>query len=441
MPLLAAARAPEEAASFHRQRGVGGGGAVIAVIASVATSGLWAAAAHLAPRLRPKLRCFPGNNGDDDDDSQTYGSNKAVDSAPTSCDDPTFAGVLADAAAIAASEPALRASVHCDILRHKSLEKALSVILGNKLGGCGGHSEHSWIAVFEEAYATLKYEGSTTPGELARLDLAAVCDRDPACLGPAHALLFLKGFQALQAHRLAHALWRVGRKALALAMQLKVSEVLGVDVHPAACLGGGLLIDHATGVVIGETCVVGRDCTILQGVTLGASGKIKGDRHPKIGRDVLIGAHAVILGCIEIGDGAKVGAGSVVLKPIPPAATAVGVPARVVGRTQEKSAGKTMDCALHMVDAFGEHANSTAGAGAGVAGGFRGKEELTHRGLLIYISIFVHSQSYVNTRRRSSVVPHCFYKALVFIHNKQNPSHLSPPPNQFYRVVHPTPRV
>lgn len=399
MPLLAAARAFEETTASHRPRGEGVGGAVIAVIASLATSGLWAAAPHLAPRLRPKLRCFPYSNGDDDG-SQTYESFNAVASAPTSCDDPTFAGVLADAAAIAASEPALRASVHSDILRHKSLEKALAVILGNKLGGCGGHSAHGWIAVFEEAYATLTYEESTTPGELARLDLAAACDRDPACLGPAHALLFLKGFQALQAHRLTHALWRAGRKALALAMQLRVSEVLGVDVHPAARLGGGLLIDHATGVVIGETCVVGRDCTILQGVTLGASGRMTGDRHPKIGRDVLIGAHAVILGRVEIGDGAKVGAGSVVLKSIPPAATAVGVPARVVGRAREQSAGKAMDCALHMVDAFGEHTNG----GAGVAGGLRGEEEEPHARVRFTLN---HTYALVVVHR-SSVVPRCF---------------------------------
>ena len=344
-----------------------------AVIASLATSGSLAVAAHLAPRLfsTKKLRCCP---------PERVEQNNIV--VPACADDPVFAGVLADAAIIAAEEPALRASVRRDILRHKTLESALSSILGHKMDGCGGHSARAWNAILHEVYAGgVAYEGAKTPGELARLDLAAICDRDPACLGPAHSLLFFKGFQALQAHRVAHALWAIGRKSLALSMQVVVSERFGVDVHPAACLGGGLLIDHATGIVIGETCIVGEDCTILQGVTLGASGKERGDRHPKIGRDVLVGAHAVILGNVVVGDGAKVGAGSVVLKPIPPGATAVGVPARCVGRVQEQSAGRTVDHALRLVDAFGQlrvgkNGTDDAAGGGGAVGGFKGKKAM-----------------------------------------------------------------
>lgn len=371
MPLLAAARTGEVAGSAKHHRGISG--AMTAVITSMATSGFLAAVAHLAPRLLSKrLRCCPPKRVE---------KNNIV--VPACADDPVFASVLADAAVIAAKEPALRSSVRRDILRHKTLERALSSILGHKMEGCGGHSARAWIAIFDEVYASrLSYEGAKTPGELARLDLAAICDRDPACLGPAHSLLFFKGFQALQAHRLAHALWAVGRKSLALAMQAVVSERLGVDVHPAARLGGGLLIDHATGIVIGETCIVGEDCTIMQGVTLGASGKERGDRHPKIGRDVLVGAHAMILGTVVVGDGAKVGAGSVVLKPIPPGATAVGVPARVVGRAQEQSAGRTVDHALRLVDVFGQVRMSKGATDDDVGGGGRGrgKEEVVQLG-------------------------------------------------------------
>ena len=267
----------------------------------MATSGLFAAASHLAPRLRggslKLMRCFPPPPNNANNNAKTSSDDDGTNNATIITfvphvnlhDDPAFAGVLADAAGIAASEPALKAGIHRDILRHTTLEKALSSILADKLCGCAGHAARDWKAVFDEVYSADfprrhhhhrdgDGDGASaptptpTPGELARLDLAAVCDRDPACLGPAHALLFLKGYQALQAHRLAHALWMAGRRSMALAMALKVSEKMGVDVHPAARLGGGLLIDHATGIVIGETCVVGEDCTLLQGVTLGSSG-------------------------------------------------------------------------------------------------------------------------------------------------------------------------
>lgn len=166
-----------------------------------------------------------------------------------------------------------------------------------------------------------------------RLDLEAICLRDPASGGPLQCLLNFKGFQALQAHRCAHALWSSGRHDVALWLQGRASSVLGVDIHPAARLGGGLMLDHGTGVVIGETAVVGPNCSFLHGVTLGGTGKDgKSDRHPKVGPGVLIGAGASVLGNIVVGEGAKIGCGAVVVKPIPPYTTAAGIPAKIVGK-------------------------------------------------------------------------------------------------------------
>ncbi|KAL2956288.1 hypothetical protein AAZX31_18G077000 [Glycine max] len=162
-------------------------------------------------------------------------------------------------------------------------------------------------------------------------DLIAVKERDPACISYVHCLLNFKGFLACQAHRIAHKLWLQGRKVLALLIQNRVSEVFAVDIHPGAKIGRGILLDHATGLVVGETAVIGNNVSILHNVTLGGTGKASGDRHPKIGDGVLIGAGTCILGNIKIGDGAKIGACSVVLKEVPPRTTAVGNPARLVG--------------------------------------------------------------------------------------------------------------
>ncbi|TQD94344.1 hypothetical protein C1H46_020030 [Malus baccata] len=156
-------------------------------------------------------------------------------------------------------------------------------------------------------------------------------ERDPACVSYSHCLLNFKGFLACQAHRAAHKLWSQGRKVLALLIQNRVSEVFAVDIHPGAKIGSGILLDHATGLVVGETAVIGNDVSILHSVTLGGTGKASGDRHPKIGDGVLIGAGTCILGNIRIGEGAKVGAGSVVIKDVPARTTVVGNPARLIG--------------------------------------------------------------------------------------------------------------
>jgi serine O-acetyltransferase len=185
--------------------------------------------------------------------------------------------------------------------------------------------------------------GDVQIGIAARSDLAAVCERDPACHSPLEALLFFKGFHALQAYRLAHALLHQGRRALAHYLQSRMALIFGIDINPAARLGCGIMIDHGTGVVIGETAVVEDGVSMLQGVTLGGTGKDVGDRHPKIREGVMIGAGAGVFGNVEIGARAKIGAGSVVLKSVPAHCTAAGVPARLVGMCANQEPARDMD--------------------------------------------------------------------------------------------------
>jgi serine O-acetyltransferase len=182
-----------------------------------------------------------------------------------------------------------------------------------------------------------------------RADLLAARTRDPAALGYAQPFLYYTGFHALQSYRVAHWLWEQGRRALAAHLQNRISEAFGVDVHPAAQIGSAILIDHGTSVVIGETAVVEDYVSLLHEVTLGGTGKESGDRHPKIRRGVLIGAGAKILGNIEVGKGAKVGAGSVVLRDVPPHTTVAGVPARVVGRCTVAEPALDMDATFPFV--------------------------------------------------------------------------------------------
>lgn len=200
----------------------------------------------------------------------------------------------------------------------------MAYTLSNKLASTTLLGTHLY-KLFTEVYET---DPSVFDDGMA--DLQAVFDRDPACERYTQCLLYFKGYQAVQSHRIAHWLWAQGRRALALALQSRVAEVFHVDIHPAARLGRGILVDHATGVVIGETAVVGDNVSILHHVTLGGSGTGKGIRHPQIGHGCLLGAGVCVLGPVKVGDGAKVGAGSVVVQDIPAHSVAVGVPARVV---------------------------------------------------------------------------------------------------------------
>ena len=240
-----------------------------------------------------------------------------------SCD-PVWEQLRREAETMTEREPALAGFIHGAILIHERLEHALSYHMAKKLGG-DDLSPLALRETFEEAIAA-----DPNIGAAFRADLSAVLDRDPACHSFAEAFLYYKGFHALESWRIAHWLWQQGRTSMALFLQSRISQLFAVDIHPAARMGRGIMIDHATGVVIGETSVVEDDVSIMQDVTLGGTGKEAGDRHPKIRRGVLISLGAKILGNIEIGEYSRIGAGSVVLKPVPPRCTAVGVPAKLV---------------------------------------------------------------------------------------------------------------
>jgi serine O-acetyltransferase len=239
--------------------------------------------------------------------------------------DPLFARIRSEAEEAARNDPALASFLITAILNHDTLEGAVIHRVAERLDH--GDAPSSLI---RQAYEDVVARDSSL-GEAFRADIIAVLDRDPACLRLMEPLLYFKGFHALQAYRLAHALLRAGRRDFALYLQSRVSAVFGVDINPAARIGKGIFLDHATGLVVGETTVIEDEVSILQGVTLGGTGKETGDRHPKIRWGVLIGAGAKILGNIEIGHCARVAAGSVVLAPVPHNKTVAGVPARIVG--------------------------------------------------------------------------------------------------------------
>jgi serine O-acetyltransferase len=223
------------------------------------------------------------------------------------------------------NDPLVRGLLATGVKSHADFASALAALLGRKLGD---------RSVAADALSELVQEGFDADPDIvcaAAADLLAIRERDPACPDFVTPFLFFKGYHAVQSYRVAHWLWCAGRVHLALHLQSRASELFGVDIHPAARLGRRILFDHGTGIVVGETCVIENDVSILQNVTLGGTGKHSGDRHPKVRRGVLIGAGAKVLGNIELGEGAKIGAGSIVLEPVPPFTTVVGNPARKVG--------------------------------------------------------------------------------------------------------------
>lgn len=251
--------------------------------------------------------------------------------------DPIWVQIREEASQHAREEPILASFLHATILNHSRLELALSFHLASQLDSPTA-SSLLLREVMLEAMDSDQYIRDAM-----RKDLLAVLERDSACNELSMPFLYFKGFHALQAYRVAHWLWNSGRESLALFFQNRMSAEFGVDIHPAARLGHGIMLDHATGLVIGETAVVGNDVSILQSVTLGGTGKDEGDRHPKICDGVLISAGAKILGNICVGEGAKVGAGSVVLEPVPPHTTVAGVPAKIVGRPSSAQPSREMD--------------------------------------------------------------------------------------------------
>ncbi len=239
--------------------------------------------------------------------------------------DPVWDQIRNEAQDIVQDEPLMGGLVHACILHHHRIEKALSYRIAAKLSS----NEMSMVIlreIAEDAYTT-----SPELVEAARADLMAVYERDPACHRLVQPILYYKGYQAMQAYRVGHWLWERGQHDLAYFLQMRISEIFGVDVHPAARIGKGIMIDHAHSIVIGETAVVGDNVSMLHSVTLGGTGKEEEDRHPKIEDGVLIGAGAKVLGNIRVGHCSRIAAGSVVLADVPPCKTVAGVPAKIVG--------------------------------------------------------------------------------------------------------------
>ncbi len=239
--------------------------------------------------------------------------------------DPLFARIRQEAEEAMRREPELATFLMTNIMNHETLESSVAHRVASRLD----HRDLPAALIRQTFHGAIVRDPSI--GEAFRADIMAVADRDPACLRMLEPLLYFKGFQALQAYRLSHWLLKAGRRDFALMLQSLCSAAFGVDINPAARIGKGIFLDHATSLVVGETTVIEDNVSILQGVTLGGTGKETGDRHPKIRHGVLIGAGAKILGNIEIGYCARVAAGSVVLATVPHNKTVAGVPARIVG--------------------------------------------------------------------------------------------------------------
>jgi serine O-acetyltransferase len=255
--------------------------------------------------------------------------------------DPVWARIRREAEGVARHEPELATFIYSTILHHDTLEAAVVYRLSERL-------DHAALAgeLIRQAYADA-LEDTPTIGDSFRADIVATVDRDPATHRLLEPVLYYKGFHAIETHRLAHWLWTKGRRDFALYLQSRASAVFQCDIHPAAKIGRGMFLDHASSVVIGETAVIEDDVSMLHGVTLGGSGKEAGDRHPKIRYGVMIGAGAKILGNIEVGHCARIAAGSVVLKPVPNNVTVAGVPAKVVGVAGCPEPARLMDQMLY----------------------------------------------------------------------------------------------
>ncbi|BAH83474.1 serine acetyltransferase [Candidatus Ishikawaella capsulata Mpkobe] len=237
--------------------------------------------------------------------------------------------IKSEARSLSDCEPVLASFYHNTVLNHINLASALNYILTNKLANFSIPSLEIYNLI-EETYIQ-----NPSIIESAAYDIQAVYKRDPVVEQYSVPLLYFKGFHALQFYRIGNCLWKKGRNSLAIYLQNLVSTFLAIDIHPASQIGHGVMLDHATGIVIGETSIVENNVSILQSVTLGGTGKVGGNRHPKICQGAMIGAGAKILGNIEIGCGAKIGAGSVVLHSIPAYATAAGIPARIIPNCME----------------------------------------------------------------------------------------------------------
>ncbi len=251
--------------------------------------------------------------------------------------DPVWSRIRSEAEDVARREPELASFIYAAVLHHDSLEMAVVHRLAERLDHADLPAE-----LIRQAYCSALEEDPSL-GDAFRADIVATIDRDPASNRYLEPLLYLKGFHAIQTHRLAHWLWGKGRRDFAYYLQSRSSTVFQTDINPAARIGRGIFLDHATGLVVGETAVIDDDVSILHDVTLGGTGKQDGDRHPKIGRGVMIGAGAKILGNIQVGACARIAAGSLVLKPVPTQTTVAGVPAKVIGTSGCAEPARSMD--------------------------------------------------------------------------------------------------
>jgi len=254
--------------------------------------------------------------------------------------DPIWEQVRREAEETSANEAVLASVIYATILSEPTLEDAVCHTVAHRL------QPSVDAGLLHKTFREVLVEDPGL-GEIFRADIMAVAKRDPACRRLIEPLFFFKGFVALQTYRFAHRLWQSGRKEFALFLQSQSSRVFAVDIHPAARLGKGMMLDHATGIVIGETAVVGDNCSMLHGVTLGGTGNERGDRHPKIGCGVMMGSGAKILGNIKIGNCVRVAAGSVVVQDVPPRRTVAGVPARDIGPAGCEEPALSMDQLVH----------------------------------------------------------------------------------------------